>query len=247
MLLLSLLALVPLSVALKYFSVPPLWIFVTSASAVAILAEWIRRATEQLAKHAGPAIGGLLIVSFGSVAELLLALFVLVSGETDVVQAQITGSIIGTSLFGLGLAILVGGIGRQQQTFDPGKAGLLSTLFILVVIALLLPAVFDYTGRLEGYAHDLRITDNEFSRSASVVLLLLYCGNLGYTLITHRDIFTGEESEGKAAWSLGSSIAVLIAATAVIALEAEMVSGVLTSTAAAAGLSPTFLGVLCWR
>lgn len=242
--LLSLLTLVPFSLVLKYFAAPPFWIFVTSAGAVGILAEWIRRATEQLARHAGPAIGGLLIVSFGSVAELLLALFVLASGETAVVQAQITGSIIGTSLFGLGLAILVGGIARERQTFNPGKAGLLSTLLILAVIALLLPAIFDYTGRLEGYARDIRITDDELSRSASVVLLLLYCGNLAYTLITHRDAFADEESQGKAAWSLGWSIAVMVGATAVIALEAEMVSGVLTRTAAAAGLSPTFLGVI---
>src|SRR6185312_16220699 len=147
---LSLLAIVPLSLGLRYFGTSSFWVFVASAGAVGVLAEWMRRATEQVAKHAGPAIGGLLMVSFGSVAELLLALFVLASGETAVVQAQITGSIIGTSLFGLGLAILVGGIARERQTFNSRRAGLLSTLFVLVVIALLLPAVFDYTGRLEG-------------------------------------------------------------------------------------------------
>lgn len=242
--LLILLTLVPASLALKYLAIPPLWIFLTSAGAVGVLAEWIRRSTEQLAKHAGPTVGGLLIVSFGSIAELLLALFVLASGETAVVQAQITGSIIGTSLFGLGLAILVGGFGRQKQTFSSSKAGLLSTLLILAVIALLLPAVFDYTGRLEGYARDLRITDEELSRSASVVLLLLYCGNLGYTLVTHRDVFADDESQGKAAWGLSTSIAVMIASTAVIALEAEMVSGALTQTARTLGFSPTFLGVI---
>lgn len=242
--LLILLTLIPTSMGLKYVAAPPLWIFLTSAGAVAILAEWIRGATEQLAKHAGPAIGGLLIVSFGSVAELVLALFVLASGQTAVVQAQVTGSIIGTSLFGLGLAILVGGIGRQRQTFNPNRAGLLSTLLILAVIALLLPAVFDYTGRLEGYAHDIRITDEELSQSASIVLLLLYCGNLGYTLITHRDAFADEESQGKAAWSLGLSLGVMIGGTVAIALEAEIVSGVLIQTATASGLSPTFLGVI---
>src|SRR5690349_3765587 len=76
LLLLGALVLVPVSAVLKYyFTVSPLLIFLTSAGAVAVLAEWIRRATEQLAKHAGPAIGGLLVVSFGSVAELVLALF----------------------------------------------------------------------------------------------------------------------------------------------------------------------------
>lgn len=239
------LALVPVSLALKYYvAAPPLWIFLTSAGGVAVLAEWIRRATEQLAKHAGPAIGGLLVVSFGSVAELLLALFVLLSGETAVVQAQITGSIIGTSLFGLGLAILVGGLARQRQTFSSSRASLLSTLLLLAVIALLLPAVFDYTGRLEGYAHDLRVADEQLSKSASVVLLLLYCGNLAYTLITHRDAFADEESQGSAAWSLPLSMTVMVGGTAAIAWEADLVSGALTQTAAAVALSPTFLGVI---
>jgi Ca2+:H+ antiporter len=243
-LLLSLLALVPVSLGLRYFGTSSFWVFVASAGAVGVLAEWMRRATEQVAKHAGPAIGGLLMVSFGSVAELLLALFVLASGETAVVQAQITGSIIGTSLFGLGLAILAGGMTRQRQRFNAGKAGLLSTLLILAVVALLLPAVFDYTGRLEGYAHDIRITDEELSLSVSVVLLLLYCGNLGYTLITHRDTFADEESQGTPSWGLVLSLAVMVGATAVIALEAEMVSGALTRTAATLGLSPIFLGVI---
>jgi Ca2+:H+ antiporter len=243
-LLVSLLAIVPLSLGLRHFAASPFWIFVASAGGVAVLAEWMRRATEQVAKHAGPAVGGLLMVSFGSIAELLLALFVLASGEAAVVQAQIAGSIIGTSLFGLGLAILVGGITRQQQKFNAGKAGLLSTLLILAVVAMLLPAVFDYTGRLEGYAHDIRITDEELSQSVSVVLLLLYCGNLGYTLITHRDTFADEESHDAPSWGLWSSLAVMIGATAIIALEAEMVSGALMRTAASLGLSPVFLGVI---
>lgn len=238
------LVLVPISLALEYAGASAVWIFVASAGAVAVLAEWIRRATEQLAKYAGPAIGGLLIVSFGSIAELLLALFVLANGDTAVVQAQITGSIIATSLFGLGLAIVVGGIGRDRQTFSSAKASLLSTLLMLAVIALLLPAVFDYTGRLEGGASRIRISDEQLSLSASVVLLLLYGGNLCYTLVTHRGTFEEDESDGKPAWSIKTSLAVMVLSTMLVALEAELVSGVLTDTASALGMSKTFLGVI---
>lgn len=240
-----LLLFVPLSLGLKYLAgASSLWIFVSSAAAIAILAEWIRRATEQLAERVGPAIGGLLTVSFGSIAELVLALFVLAGGETAVVQAQITGSIIGTSLFGLGLAIIIGGATRERQTFNTKKAGLLSTLLILVVIALLLPAVFDYTGRIESHARDLHITDEELSLGASAVLLTLYVANLAYTLITHRDVFAAGEPRGKASWSLWNSLGVILVATVVIAVEAEMVSGALTATAVALNLSPLFLGVI---
>ena len=77
-----LLVLIPISAALKYLvGASPLLVFASSALAIAVLAEWVRRATDQLADRVGPAIGGLLTVSFGSIAELVLALFVLLRGE----------------------------------------------------------------------------------------------------------------------------------------------------------------------
>ena len=69
---------VPVSLILEYVvHASSVWVFLTGAIAVASLADWIRRATEQLAERAGSAIGGLLIVSFGSIAELALSLFIL--------------------------------------------------------------------------------------------------------------------------------------------------------------------------
>ena len=129
-----------------------MWTFIVAVLAVVPLAEWIRRATEQLALRAGPAIGGLLNVSFGNTAELVLALFVLAAGKPDVVKAQLTGAIIGNSLLGLGLAITVGSIGREKQTFNRAHAGLLSSMLVLSTIGLLLPAMFDLAigGRASG-------------------------------------------------------------------------------------------------
>jgi len=91
-----LLLLVPVSAASVFLTSPyAISTFVIATLAVVPLAEWIRRATEHLADRAGPAIGGLLNVSFGNTAELILALFVLAAGKPDVVKAQLTGAIIG--------------------------------------------------------------------------------------------------------------------------------------------------------
>jgi Ca2+:H+ antiporter len=128
---------------LAYLQVPPLLVFISAAAAIIPLAEWIRRGTDQVAQRAGPAIGGLLNVSFGNAAELILSLFVLTSGSVSVVKATITGSIVGNSLLGLGLAVLVGSWGRPQQTFKRERAGLLASLLILAVLGLLAPALFD--------------------------------------------------------------------------------------------------------
>ena len=120
-------------------------------------------------------------------------MFVLVSGEAAVVRAQITGSIIGTGLLGLGIAIVAGGIGRERQSFKRERAGLLSSLLILAVIALLLPAIFNLAQRAAG-PQRLAITDEQLSIGVSVVLLALYAANLVYTLVTHRDVFASGES-----------------------------------------------------
>jgi len=236
---------VPLSVALRYLAdAPPTWIFLTSVVAIAVLADWIRRATEQLAERAGSTIGGLLNVSFGNTAELVLALFVLSQAQTRVVQAQITGSIIGTTLLFLGISALVGGVGRTRQTFNQASAGLLSTLLLLVVIAILLPAVFDLTERAAARAVDISLIDERLSLGVSVVLLLIYAANLVYTLLTHRDVFAGDAPGGEAEWSLARALIVMVVGTAVIAVEAELASAALEATSAQLGLSPVFMGVV---
>ncbi|HTO79475.1 MAG TPA: calcium/proton exchanger, partial [Methylocystis sp.] len=98
-----------------------------------------RRATEEVAGHLGGVIGSLLNVSFGNAAELVLALFVLANAQPRVVQAQITGSIIGTTLLFFGISALVGGLRRDRQTFGQPQAHLLSTMLLLVAVAILLP------------------------------------------------------------------------------------------------------------
>lgn len=226
------------------------WTFAAATLAVIPLAEWIRRATEHLARRAGPAIGGLLNVSFGNTAELILALFVLAAGKPDVVKAQLTGSIMGNSLLGLGLAIVAGSLGREKQTFKRVRAGQLSSLLVLSMIGLLLPALFDYTVGSHNAAGRLW-RDEHFSLGVSVVLILVYLANLVYTMVTHRDVFAfgamdGEagDDEGHDQWGLWTGLGVLAVATAVTAYEAELISGALEPTALRLGLSEFFLGVV---
>src|SRR5919204_4872303 len=243
-----LLLFVPLSLALAYVvHAPALWVFATAIVAIVPLAEWIRRATEQVAQHAGYAVGGLLNVTFGNAAELILALFVLAAGQQAVVKAQITGSIMGNGLLGLGAAILVGGWGREKQTFSCERAGLQSSLLILSVIALLLPALFDYTERGTHAEAARALLDERMSLGVSAVLILVYAANLVYTLVTHRDVFAGDgvgDAHDGAAWSLPRALGVLAAATVVTSVEAELVADGLETTAATLGLSPFFLGVI---
>jgi Ca2+:H+ antiporter len=85
--------------------------------------------------------------------------------------------------------------------------------------------------------------DERLSLGVSIVLIVVYVGNLFYTLVTHRDVFEGAQ-EGHPTWSLTKALAVLAAATVAVAAEAELVSGALEPTAERLGLSLFFLGVI---
>ena len=248
MIFLWLLFLVPASLALAYvFHAGPIWIFVSAILAIVPLAEWIRRATEQLATRTTPAVGGLLNVTFGNTAEFVLALFVLASGHASVVKGQITGSIIGNSLLGLGLAIVAGSWRRDRQCFQRERAGLLSSLLMLAMIGLLVPALFDYTERGILNSPDASRLDEGLSLGVAFVLILVYVANLIYTLVTHRETFQFEPTEQEqrhSPWPLWQSLGILLAGTALTAWEAELISNALDSTAAQLGLTRFFLGVI---
>lgn len=241
----GLLLFLPISLILAYWvHASTLWVFVTAILAIVPLGDAIRRATGSLANRAGSAIGGLVSISFGSIAELTLALFVLATGNTAVVKAQITGSMIGTSLLALGIAILAGGWGREKQIFKQERAGLLGSLLTLSVIALLAPAFFNYAESHKSVHRNLAALDEKLSLSVSVVLILVYFANLVYTLVTHRDVFSSRESDEPPGWPLWRSLAVLLGATALIAAESDLVANTLEGTAARLGVTPLFLGVI---
>jgi Ca2+:H+ antiporter len=254
-----LLLFIPVSLLLEYVvHAPPLWVFFTATVAIIPLADWLRRATEQVAERAGQTIGGLLNVTFGNLAELIIAIFVLLSGNVAVVKAQITGSIIGNALLGLGLAILIGSFGRSRQKFSGANAGQLNSMLFLAVIALLIPAFFDYTERLPGFLAGTEAIRNNLdeylSLGVAVVLIAVYALNLVYTLVTHKDVFAASDEQegadgvghgtGGALWPVWKAAAVLVGATALIALESEMLSGALEATSSTLGLSPFFLGII---
>ena len=241
----GLLLMAPLALALHLTNaVPAVWIFLIGLAAIAVLADWVRRGTQQVAEHAGAVIGSLLNVSFGNAAELTLALFVLATAETRVVQAQITGSIIGTTLLFLGLSALIGGLKQERQKFAQARVGLLSTLLLLVAIAILLPSVFDATERATTSAADLAFRDEKLSLCVSVMLLLLYGAELVYVLITHRNMFAVGDKTGEPQWSLPLGLGVMVCGTLAIAVESELVTARLEESASALGFTPAFMGVV---
>lgn len=102
-----LLAAVPVSIYFR-LSGNELGTFFMACLSIIPLAGLMGEATETLACYVGEKVGGFLNATFGNATELLITIFALRAGLTDVVKASIAGSILGNILLVLGLSILVG-------------------------------------------------------------------------------------------------------------------------------------------
>jgi len=246
----GLLIFVPISALLANFGphtpTVQVMVFISACLAVIPLAGIMGHATEELAKHLGPNAGGLLNATFGNAAELIIALFALRAGLLDVVQASITGSILGNLLLVLGLALLLGGRNRRFQSFNRTLAGMHSSMLVLAVAGLMVPAVFVHSLPGLAEAHGAA-TDSDvwyLSLSVSGVLMVTYLLGLFFSLKTHRAVFEGSDETEPAHWSRGKALTVLTAATAFVAWMSEMLVHSLEPMTQALNLSPVFVGVI---
>jgi Ca2+:H+ antiporter len=241
---LGLLSLVPISLAAEVLHWNPIVIFFTSVLAIMPLAKFMGQATEEIAVVSGPTIGGLLNATFGNAAELIIALVALNAGLTEVVKASITGSIIGNILLVVGFAAFFGGIKYKEQEFQPVVARLNSSLMILAVFALLLPASVRMT--TPSYTPG---SLNSLSIAVSIVLIIVYVLSLLFSLKTHSylyELIEDEENEEhpKEKVNLPLAVGILLGCTALIAMESEFLVGAIGETTHALGLTPLFVGVI---
>jgi len=214
-------------------------IFIASGIAIVPLAALIGDATDILAGRFGGGIGGLLNATFGNVAELIISVFALRRGLTELVKASLTGSIIGNILLVFGISAVVGGIRHPVLRFNRTAAGLGATMLMLSAIGLTVPAAFHLLARGSGRAPELKM-DTEIA----VVLLLTYCASLVFTLKTHRDLSGINIAEPANTGSIWPALGMLIAATAGVAWMSELLVGALSGAARALGMSDLFVGVV---
>ena len=198
-----LLALVPITIILEFLReshilpISEVIIFVLSALALIPLAGLLGEATEELAIHAGPRVGGLLNATFGNAAELIITIIALQKGLNELVKASITGSIIGNLLLVLGFSLLMGGLKNGTQFFNRRVAGTNASMMTLALIGLFIPAIFAQTVS-EAPSHVRALTTEEVSVGVAIILIILYALSLLYSLRGERDITQHYEQEGEA-------------------------------------------------
>lgn len=233
-----LLVLVPIAIVLELTHGNEIAIFMVSAGAILPLAGMIGHATEDLASRTGPQVGGLLNATFGNVTEMIIAFFLIMENELDIVKASITGSIIGNVLVVLGLSFLVGGWKRQEQTFNARSAGLHSASLVIAVVALLMPALFALT------AESTTFREEAVSVGVSIVLIAVYLLSLLFAFVTHKSLFRSTFEHGEPKWSAGKAVGILAGATVGVALMSEFLVASLEHTVEELGLSKLFVGLI---
>src|SRR5579863_8101572 len=116
-------------------------IFIVAGVALALQAGLVGQATDQLGSRLGPGATGVLQSALGNLPELFFGIFALRAGLISVVQAALVGSILGNSLFVLGLAFFVGGLRNGTQRFGSEAPRMIAVLTMLAVAALAIPTL----------------------------------------------------------------------------------------------------------
>ncbi len=231
----------------------PVLIFVSSGLAMIPLAGLMGEATEVLAIHTGPRLGGLLNATLGNAAELIITIFAIREGLVtpaireallELVRASLTGSVLGNLLLVLGLSILLGGLRHGTQKFDRSHAGTNATMLMLAVAALVIPSVFSHT--IEVRNHE---AVEYLSLGVAGVMIGLYILALVFQLRdpavhTYEDDRYATGRRTAPHWSAGRALAVLLLATAAIAWMSELLVGSVGHVVSQIGITEFFLGII---
>lgn len=224
------------AVTAELLHAPVLLLFALTSLTLVGLAWMLSQATEGVGYYAGPRVGGVLNATFGNAAELIITIFALAAGLTDVVKASIIGSIIGNVLLVLGASILLGGLKNGTQSFSPTIAGINAAMLAIVAVGLALPTIFATTDPIGGPG-----PTESLSIEVAIVLLILYILYLSFYFCSPQ---ASASSEQEPPLGFVPSLVLLLVTTAAVAYVSEAFVGAIEPLVAEVGTSELFIGVI---
>jgi Ca2+:H+ antiporter len=208
-------------------------LFVLAAAALVPLSWLIGEATDNLALHTGPGIGGFLNATFGNAPELIIAIVAISDGLTEVVRASLVGSIVGNLLLVLGFTLLFGRTGDIDRRSAYVSLGLVGLATVLVLV----PAVAGMHG--DPDRRSLAVLSLPFA----AVLLIVRVTVTRLALRRQRQLYSSAEPE-EGGWPFATAVGVLGLATVVTALLTQTLVGTLQAFADEAHLSEFFVAIV---
>ncbi|HVB59927.1 MAG TPA: hypothetical protein VNE61_01925 [Ktedonobacteraceae bacterium] len=217
------------------------FIFVVSGAALALLAGMVGQATEQIGSRLGAGATGVLQSALGNLPELFVGIFALRAGLIGVVQAALVGSILGNSLFVLGLAFFVGGLRHGTQRFGSDAPRMITILTLLAVAALAVPTlVQNLHTPAAGHEEGLSI-------ACAIILLVVFIASIPISLQGKAPGVSGELKEPAAqahTWPVWLAISVLVGAGIGSAFVSDWFIAALTPAITILHISPAFTGLV---
>ena len=231
---------IPISIIAKFLNISDSIMFILACLSIIPLAGLIGECTEEISFYSGPKIGGFLNGTFGNATELIISFFALKEGLFDVVKSSIAGAVIGNILLVIGASMLAGGLKYKTQKFNQKVSEVSSTMLLFAVLGLCIPALFTHTV-------DPKLLNSRYeglSIFVAVVMIIIYGLSLFFSFSTHKHIYTDEEQEGTAKWSLKKAILILVVSTVLIAIESEFLVNGIEPITERLGWSQFFVGII---
>ncbi|MEO3874471.1 hypothetical protein ABGB18_37250 [Nonomuraea sp. B12E4] len=206
--------------------------FVVGAVALIPLAFVIGEATERLAEHTGPVVGGLLNATMGNAPELMVSLFAVAGGLFTVVRASLVGSVVSNLLLVLGTSMVFAPRGRVTRSSVVGALG--QVAFAVVLFA---GMAVHYGWRQSGQQA------SGFDLPLCAILLVLY------VVVTARSVRAAvlEQRKNREAadaeepsWSVRKGLLYLVLATAATVVVTHVVTDTIEAFAKSSGLGLFF-------
>ncbi len=211
--------------------------FLVSAISLICISKILGDATEQLSLYVGQNTAGLVNVTLGNLAELIIIFVAVRSNLIELVRGGIVGSIIGNLLLVMGCSIYFGCRKHKKLKFNADTADLFINQLFLVAAALFLPTLFND-----------KIPENNQQTLTNVLALMLFGAYIYHYLISATDERFNpiEEQVHKIEKKLSLSTSlVVLAGTAIGAFfMSELLVGEVEHIAGYAGVSQTFIGFI---
>jgi Ca2+:H+ antiporter len=223
---------------LTLFQANAVLIFIVAAGALALLAALVGQATEQVGERLGSGATGVLQSALGNLPELFVGIFALRAGLIGVVQAAIVGSILGNSLFVLGLAFLVGGLRHGTQHFSSQAPRMIANLTLLAVAALIIPTL------TAGLHTPTAGHEEGLSIACAVILLVVFIASIPVSLKGGPTTLPKEKVASPHAWPTWFAIVILVGAGVGSAFVSDWFVSALTPAISILHISQAFTGLV---
>jgi Ca2+:H+ antiporter len=223
---------------LTAFHANTVFIFIVAGVALALLAALVGKATDQLGAHLGPGATGVLQSALGNLPELFVGIFALRAGLIEVVQAALVGSILGNSLFVLGLAFFVGGLRHGTQRFDSQAPRMIAALTLLAAAALAVPTL------VHGLHTPAAGHEEGLSVACAIILLAVFIASIPVSLHGGPISLPDGPKTSLRSWPIWFSIVVLVGAGVGAAFVSDWFVTALTPAINILHISPAFTGLV---